>query len=360
MNAILFSFLYLRDFAERKHLFWIDKLQIALLYSCFAEIRDENKRRSSNRTMMKQNPFHLFAKYFTVTVLVFSRHSPFLFRSSFYCSALTTNTNTMASTTTTYLITGASSGIGLEFVKQLAGRTSAGATHVIATCRKKTSSATGSDEISSLKAAEGNAITIVEGIDVCSDDCKDKLLEKIPESCKTIDVVVHNAGGMGSKSRDVQSFENVTPDLILNNVNLNAVGPLRIQQALHSKGYMGKDNGGGKVVLITSGLGSIGDNTSGGMYAYRGSKALANMVFKGLSCDLKPMGISVVAMAPGFVQTEFGGFGKDNMAKMGAIPVETSVGQMIRGIDDLSLETTGRYMCVDKNGSAPKEFAAGW
>jgi len=264
----------------------------------------------------------------------------------------------LAMSTTTYLVTGASSGIGLEFVRQLAARTSDGVVNVIATCRKKASSVTGADGVSSLKAADGNTITIVEGIDVCSDDCKEKLLEGLPESCKTIDVVIHSAGSMGSTDRDSQAFENVTPELMLNNVNLNGIGPLRIQQALHSKGYMGGE--GGKVVVITTGLSSIGDNTSGGMYAYRGSKAFVNMVFKSLSCDLKPKGISVMAIAPGFVQTEFGGFGKDMLAKMGAMPVEKSVGQMIQAIDKLSLETTGKFMSVDKNGSAPKEWGAGW
>ncbi len=274
--------------------------------------------------------------------------------------ASTMSSSSSASTTTYYLVTGASSGIGMEFVRQLALRTSKGPTHVIATCRKKASSVTGADGISALKAAEGNEITILEGIDVCSDDCKEKLLEGLPESCKTVDVVIHNAGGMGTKDKDSQSFENVTPEIILNNVNLNGIGPLRIQQALHSKGYMGGEKSGGKVVVITSGLSSINDNTSGGYYAYRGSKAFVNMVFKSLSCDLKPMGISVMAIAPSFVQTEFGGFGKETLAKMGAIPVEMSVGQMIQAIDDLSLETTGKFMSVDKNGTSPKEFGAGW
>lgn len=259
-------------------------------------------------------------------------------------------------TTTTYLITGASSGIGLEFVKQLSDRPG---THVIATCRKKTSSATGVDHISAIQAAEGSHITIVEGIDVTSDSCKDAILEGLAAAkCDTVDVVVHNAGGLGSAGLGTQSFENVTSEMMLHTVNLNGIGPMRIQQALMAKGIMGQE--GGKVVLITSGMGSIGDNGSGGYYAYRSSKAYANMIFKSMACDFKPKGISVMAIAPSFVATEFGGAGKEQLEKMGAIPVETSVGQMVQAMDELNLETTGRYMTVNKNGNAPREFPGGW
>lgn len=265
------------------------------------------------------------------------------------------------SSTTTYLVTGASSGLGLEFVKQLAGRTGTTNTHVVATCRKKTSSATGIDHISAVAAAEGNLVTILEGIDVASDDCKEKIIEGLAQAdCKSIDVVIHNAGVMGG-GKESQSFENVTPEMILSTVNLNGVGPLRVQQALHSNGYMGgSESSGGKVIVITSGLGSIGDNGSGGYYAYRGSKALVNMITKSMSADLKSKGISVMALAPGFVATEFGGYGPEALAKMGGITPEKSVGQMVQAIDELSLETTGRYICVDKNGDAPKEFGPGW
>jgi len=264
--------------------------------------------------------------------------------------------------TTTYLITGASSGIGLEFVKQLVGTSTTGTSnHVIATCRKKTSSATGVDLISSIEAAEGNLVTVLEGIDVTTDDCKEKITEGLKAAnVETIDVVIHNAGGLGSKDKDSQSIENVTSQIMLDTVNLNGVGPLRVQQALMSKGFMGSGSGEGKVVVITSGMASIGDNNSGGFFAYRSSKAYVNMVTKGMSVDLKPKGIFVLALAPGFVVTEFGGFGKENLAKMGALPVEKSVGQMIKSIDELGPETTGKYMCVDKDGEKPKEYGPGW
>lgn len=267
-----------------------------------------------------------------------------------------------SSTTTTYLITGSSSGLGLEFLKQLSARTSGTTnTHVVATCRKKTSSASGIDHISAVKAAEGNVITILEGIDVANDDCKEKIIEGLAQTdCKSIDVVIHNAGVMGA-GKEEQSFENVTPEIMLSTVNLNGVGPLRVQQALHANGYMGaSESSGGKVVVISTGLASIGDNGSGGYYAYRGSKALVNMVTKSMAADLKSKGISVMALAPGFVATEFGGYGPEALAKMGGIPPEKSVGQMVQAIDELNLETTGRFMTVDGKGDAPKEFGAGW
>jgi len=260
---------------------------------------------------------------------------------------------------TTYLVTGASSGLGLEFVKQLAARTGV---HVFATCRKKASSATGIDGISSVTPAKGSAVTILEGVDIASDDCRTNIIDGLTgANCKHVDIVIHNAGIMGSRDKQSQSFDNVTTEVMLNTVNLNGMGPLRVQQALQSKGFMGcSSSSGGKVVVITSGFGSIGDNGSGGFYAYRGSKAFVNMVTKSMSIDLKPKGISVMALAPGFVVTEFGGFGQEGMAKMGAIAPEKSIGQMLQAIDDLCLDTTGRFMCVDSKGDSPKEFGPGW
>jgi NAD(P)-dependent dehydrogenase (short-subunit alcohol dehydrogenase family) len=268
----------------------------------------------------------------------------------------------MSGKVASYLVTGASSGLGLEFVKQLAARKSGSGgdnIHVFATCRKKTSSATKIDHISSVQPAEGNLITILEDIDVTKDECKEILIEKLSNAnCSKIDVVIHNAGGMGNTSTESQSLENVTSELMLNTVNLNGIGPLRVQQALLSKGYMGVE--GGKVVVITSGMGSIGDNDSGGMYAYRSSKALVNMIAKGMSCDLKSKGIAVMSINPSFVATEFGGFGPDKIKGMGGMTPEKSIKQMIQAIDELSLETTGRYMTVDKDGDVPIEYAAGW
>merc|ERR550514_23916 len=90
---------------------------------------------------------------------------------------------------------------------------------------------------------------------------------------------------------------------------VNTLGPLRVQQAL-----LPQMKEGGKVAIISTGIGSIGDNDSGGRYAYRTSKAGANVVAKSIAMDLKGKGIAVAAIAPGFVATEFAA-GKEMLEK---------------------------------------------
>jgi tubulin alpha len=256
----------------------------------------------------------------------------------------------MAATVKTYVVTGTSSGIGLEIVKQLAAR----GDKVFATCRKKVGSASGVDAIS----AVAGDVTIIEDIDVTTDDCKAKLAEALKGA--TIDVVVHNAGGLNG-TRDLegmagfadQTLDAVSSERMLAAFQLSTMGPLRVQQALTSQ----IASPGGKVCIISTGMGSIGD-TSGGVYAYRTSKAAVNMVAKGMSCDLKDKGIAVVAVAPGIVATDFGP-GRDAMASMGGMPTELAVQGLIKVFDDLTLETTGKFMNVKRDGP-PIEFEGGW
>ncbi|KAL7534874.1 hypothetical protein ACHAXR_006136 [Thalassiosira sp. AJA248-18] len=260
-------------------------------------------------------------------------------------------------TSTTYLITGASSGIGLELTKQLLA--SEGNT-VFATVRKRGSSMTGADEISKLVPAEGSSIHIVEGIDVSSDTVGDALIPQLNGT--TIDVVVHNAGSL-SGTRDInagdafgdQKLGTVSMDRMRAAFEVNTMGPLRVQKALLDANLMkttGSDGGlGGKVAIISTGLGSIGDNTSGGNYAYRASKAAVNMIAKSMSCDLKEKGIAVRAIAPGFVATEFGP-GKEKMSGWGAMPVEKSCAGIISLLGSMTMENTGEFHAVQRDCSA--------
>jgi len=254
--------------------------------------------------------------------------------------------STSSSDDMTYLITGASSGIGLELVRQLAMQ----GKKVLATVRTRKSSATGVDEIS---AIEGD-VTVLEGIDVSSDDVASTLISGLSSVVTKIDVVVHNAGSLsgtreieGSELMKEQSLSNITMDRMRAAFEVNTLGPLRIQQALSANNFMSK---GSKVAVISTGLSSIEDNTSGGNYAYRTSKAAVNMITKCLSCDLKEQGVSVMAIAPGFVATEFGP-GKEKMASWGAMPVEASVKGIISLLNDMTMETTGSFYCVQKDSS---------
>ena len=214
----------------------------------------------------------------------------------------------------TYVVTGSSGGIGLGLVKALAAR----GDKVYATCRKKESSATGVDAISSV----GGDVTIIEGIDVTKDSVGEALKSAL--AGVTIDVLVHNAGGLnatrelaGMAAMADQKLAAVTSSRMVEAFELNAVGPLRVQQALMPQ----MAAPGGKIAVISSGMGSIGDNGSGGsasaldpsgpsplgpsplafssprsadgstltsaVYAYRTSKSAVNSIFKGISCDVK-------------------------------------------------------------------------
>lgn len=232
--------------------------------------------------------------------------------------------------------------------------------------RKRGSSATGVDDISNIisTAAEGSTVTVLEGIDVADDAVGDTLVSQLNGA--VIDVVVHNAGSL-SGTRDVdpsslmseQKLSHITMDRMRSAFEVNTLGPLRVQKALLDADLMRTASDGssgaalvvGKVAIISTGLGSITDNSSGGNYAYRASKAAVNMITKCLSCDLKEKGVSVRAIAPGFVATEFGP-GKEKMAGWGAMPVETSCKGIISLLDSMTMENTGEYHCVQKDGPA--------
>jgi len=236
----------------------------------------------------------------------------------------------------TWLVVGASAGIGLEMVKQLVAR----GEKVFATVRSRKNSAKGEDLISEV-AATGD-VTIIEGVDITNDNVGETLKVSALAGV-TIDVVIHNAGGAvsGMDFMEKQSLDNVTMELMRNAFELNTLGPLRMQQALTPQ----MTSPGGKVAIISTDIASIADNTSGGIYAYRTSKAAVNMVGKGMSCDLKAKGIPVAMIHPGLVATEFA---QGASKAMGGMPVEKSVKDVISVIDALSMENTGCFVTVKK------------
>ncbi|MEH6346144.1 MAG: SDR family oxidoreductase [Bermanella sp.] len=205
------------------------------------------------------------------------------------------------------LITGANRGIGLALTKQYLSQ---GDT-VYAVCRKA------STELASLKDAN-----VIEGIDV-SDD-KNLLTLKNSLTDVSLDIVINNAGIMTE-----ETLGNIDFSAVVHQFLVNAVGPLKTTQSL-----LENLNKGSKVAIITSRMGSIGDNTSGGWYGYRMSKSAANSAAASLAQDLKPKGVSLVLLHPGFVQT-------DLVDQQGDVTATHAASNLVTRINELTLETTG-------------------
>lgn len=212
----------------------------------------------------------------------------------------------------TIVITGANRGIGLELARIWHER----GEQVIAVCRKPS------------PALKDLGVRIVEDIDVTRDEDMDLLREKLGD--QTIDVLYNNAGILTD-----ESLNNMDWAQIERQFEVNALGPLRVTHAL--LGQMAK---GGKVALMTSRMGSMADNDSGGRYGYRMSKAALNAAGKSLAVDLKPRGIAVAILHPGFVKT-------DMTRNQGNLKPEEAAERLIQRVDELNLENTGTFWHSD-------------
>ena len=209
----------------------------------------------------------------------------------------------------TYLITGANRGIGLELARQLKNR----GEDVIATCRSTSS------ELNSL------SVRVETGIDITSGNSVLKLRENLNDT--KIDVLIQNAG-----IAEFNSLSNLDPQSIVHQFEVNALSPLCFVHSMLS--HLSKS---AKIALISSRMGSIEDNTSGGSYGYRMSKVALCMAGKSLAVDLKPNGISVGILHPGLVSTRMTGFTSNG------IQPKESVKGLIQRIDELTLENTGTF-----------------
>ena len=118
---------------------------------------------------------------------------------------------------------------------------------------------------------------------------------------QAIDMIINNAGGMGARG---QTIGNIDYKAWANVLDVNTMGPMRISEAFVDRVARSKRK---LIVTLTSGMGSIADNTSGGSIPYRSSKAAMNMVMRSLAIDLAPRGITCVVVNPGWVLTDMGG-----------------------------------------------------
>lgn len=209
----------------------------------------------------------------------------------------------------TYLVTGANRGLGLEYSRQLQAR----GDQVIAVCR------TASPELEAL------GVPIEAGIDLASEAAIAELVTRLQGV--PLDGLILNAGILQS-----MGLEDLDAEAIRRQFEVNALAPLLLVRAL-----LEQLPRGAKVALMTSRMGSIEDNSSGGSYGYRMSKVALNIAGKSLAIDLQPRGIAVAILHPGLVRTRMIAFNPQGIS-----PAESVRGLLAR-IDALTLETSGTF-----------------
>ena len=208
---------------------------------------------------------------------------------------------------TTILITGANRGIGLEMSRQFAAR----GDDVIAVCRN------------SCEALDALGVEVLDGVDVTSAQSVNALAARLHG--RRLDLLINNAGILERTSLDNLDYASMERQF-----RVNAIGPLRVTAAL-----LGNLAEGSKVFIMTSRMGSIDDNTSGGSYRYRMSKAAVNIAGKSLSVDLRDAGIAVIQLHPGWVATD--------MTERSGIAVEESVTGLLERMDELDIRHSGTF-----------------
>lgn len=205
------------------------------------------------------------------------------------------------------LVTGCNRGIGFQLCRQFAKR----GDDVIGVCRSP------SEELQSL------GIRVIAGIDVGAAESMPKLKEAIGD--QRIDVLLNNAGILRRDQLGELDYDDMVEQF-----RVNSLGPLRVTEALLDN--LGQ---GSKVIIITSRVGSIEDNSSGGNYGYRASKTAVNQIGTNLKHDLLPRGIAVALLHPGLVATDMTG-------GQGIKPADSARG-LINCIDALNLENSGGF-----------------
>lgn len=212
-----------------------------------------------------------------------------------------------------YVVVGANRGIGLEMVRQLKAR----GEDVVAACR------TASPELRETGAE------VHENVDVTDDGAVERFVSAV-KAGGPIDVLVHVSGILKS-----DNYDNLDFDQIREHFEVNTLGPLRVARAFAP--FM---KTGGKIGILSSRVGSLADNTSGGNYGYRISKTAVNMAGVNLAHDLKSLGIAVLLLHPGYVRTEMTG-------GSGHIDADESARGLIARLDELGMDQTGTFWHAD-------------
>jgi len=223
----------------------------------------------------------------------------------------------------TILITGANRGLGLEFARQYLTE---GYT-VIAACRAPGAA----HALQQLERGSGGALSLLE-VDVANTASVKRAAAGVRSP--TIDILVNCAGIIGAHGQTISALDY---NDWLQVLEVNLLGPARMCEAFLERVAQSERR---LILTITSGMGSLADNTSGGSIPYRTSKAAVNMLMRTAAIDLEPRGITCILLNPGWVKTDMGG----PNAKLS--PGE-SVGAMRRLIAKLGPQDSGRFYNYD-------------
>jgi len=223
------------------------------------------------------------------------------------------------------LITGANRGLGLGFVKKFLEKN----VKVFCTTRNISKS----NELMKYQTKYPNNLEICE-LDLIAENSSNVLSNFLGDN--PVDTFISNAGVIGSS---IQHFKGVSSNSWLEVLKINLIAPLLITQSIVRNIEISNEK---KVYFISSKVGSIDDNRGGGMYIYRSSKTALNQVVKSLSIDLKPLGISVISLHPGWVRTDMGG-------PNALISVDQSIDGMMSVISSTNIKNSGQFLNYDGN-----------
>jgi len=222
------------------------------------------------------------------------------------------------------LITGANRGIGLEMARQY-GQDSGWEVH--ACCRHPETA----DRLQRHARESGGRVT-VHDLDVTDRAAIYDLAREL--GAKPIDILLNNAGAYGPRDSGLGNVDEKTWRDVF---HVNTEAPLRMAEAFADH-VASSDRR--IIATMSSKMGSIADNSSGGHYIYRSTKAAVNIVMKSLSVDLEDRGITVLVLHPGWVRTDMGG-------SAAPLSVEQSVTGLRRVLDGAGLQESGRFLAYD-------------
>jgi NAD(P)-dependent dehydrogenase (short-subunit alcohol dehydrogenase family) len=221
------------------------------------------------------------------------------------------------------LITSANRGLGFEFARQFAGE----GWRVYAACREP-------DSASELQRLAKTSTGMIDTLPLDVTDLTSVKVAAAKLDRQPIDLLLNSAGIVGESGQTIGSIDYASWAKVL---DVNTLGPMRVAEAFADCVARSVRK---LIVTISSGMGSLADNTSGGSIAYRSSKAAVNMVMRSLAIDLAPSGITCVLVNPGWVRTDMGG-------PCATLTPSESVAALRRLIETLGPAQSGKFFHYD-------------